>query len=52
MKVFVTGATGLLGSNVCTMLIERGHQARATVRDLENPDAVALRKAGRRWCRC
>jgi dihydroflavonol-4-reductase len=46
MKVFVTGATGLLGSNVCTMLLERGDQPRAIARDLDAPDAKALREAG------
>ncbi|MCA9791125.1 MAG: NAD-dependent epimerase/dehydratase family protein [Candidatus Eremiobacteraeota bacterium] len=33
MRVFVTGATGLLGSNLCHLLIEKGHEVVALVRD-------------------
>jgi nucleoside-diphosphate-sugar epimerase len=32
MRVLVTGATGLVGSNVCRLLIGRGDEARALVR--------------------
>ena len=32
MIVFVTGATGLIGSNVCEQLIERGDEVRALAR--------------------
>jgi dihydroflavonol-4-reductase len=46
LKVLVTGATGLLGANVCTQLIARGHQARTVARSPDAPDANALRKAG------
>jgi dihydroflavonol-4-reductase len=31
--IFVTGATGLVGSNLCQALIGRGHKVRALVRD-------------------
>jgi dihydroflavonol-4-reductase len=42
--IFVTGATGQTGGNVCEQLIERGDQVRALVRD---PDtATALGKIG------
>src|SRR5258706_13520807 len=36
--IFVTGATGLTGANVCQQLIERGDAVRALVR---NPDEAA-----------
>lgn len=45
-KVLVTGATGLLGSVVCTQLIARGDQVRAIARDLSVADVRALRDAG------
>jgi len=45
-SVFVTGATGILGSAVCEQLVAQGDNVRAIVRDLARPDAVALRKAG------
>ena len=32
MIVFVTGGTGLIGSNVCAQLIERGDEVRALAR--------------------
>lgn len=42
--IFVTGATGQTGGNVCELLIERGDRVRALVR---NPDeATALAKLG------
>lgn len=42
--IFVTGATGQTGANVCEQLIERGDHVRALVR---NPDeAVALKEIG------
>ena len=42
--IFVTGATGQTGANVCEQLIERGDKVRALVR---NPDdAVALSEIG------
>jgi uncharacterized protein YbjT (DUF2867 family) len=31
--IFVTGATGLTGANVCQQLIERGDDVRALVRN-------------------
>ena len=42
--VFVTGATGLTGSNVCEQLIQRGDEVRALVRRPE--DAAALAAIG------
>jgi dihydroflavonol-4-reductase len=45
-SVFVTGATGILGSAVCEQFIDKGGRVRAIVRDLARPDAVALRAAG------
>ena len=44
--VYVTGATGILGANVCTQLIAEGYKARASVRDMNNSDARALQEAG------
>lgn len=45
-SVFLTGATGILGSAVCEQLVAKGDNVRAIVRDLARADAVALRKAG------
>jgi dihydroflavonol-4-reductase len=45
-SVFVTGATGILGSAVCEQLVAKGDKVRAIVRDLDRPDAKALRAAG------
>ncbi len=39
--ILVTGGTGLTGSNVCRMLIERGDQVRALVRPTADVDALA-----------
>jgi dihydroflavonol-4-reductase len=44
--IYVTGATGILGANVCTQLIAKGFKARASVRDMAASDAIALRDAG------
>ena len=44
--VFVTGATGLIGSAICTRLLERGDKVRTIVRSPDASDAEALRKAG------
>lgn len=44
--VFVTGATGILGANLCTHLIAKGYNARATVRDMDAADTKALADAG------
>jgi nucleoside-diphosphate-sugar epimerase len=46
MTVLVTGATGLLGSNVCAMLLARGRGVRAIARRLDALDARSLRDAG------
>ncbi len=35
MKVFLTGATGLLGSNIASELINRNHEVKALVRNIE-----------------
>lgn len=45
-KVLVTGATGLLGANICTQLIARGDHVRTIVRTPNSADADALRAAG------
>jgi dihydroflavonol-4-reductase len=45
-SVFVTGATGILGSNVCERLVAKGDKVRAIVRDLARDDAQSLRSAG------
>lgn len=39
--VMITGATGLIGSNVCRLLTERGHQVRALVRPGSETDPLA-----------
>jgi nucleoside-diphosphate-sugar epimerase len=44
MKVFVIGATGVLGRNVVPRLVERGHQVRAVVR--QPRQAEILRRIG------
>ena len=44
--VLVTGATGLIGSNICEQLIKRGDKVRVIARKPESPDALALRKLG------
>ena len=40
--VLVTGATGMIGANVCKQLIDQGDRVRAIVRKPEAPDAVVL----------
>lgn len=42
--VFVTGGTGLIGSNICEQLIQRGDQVRALAR--AGSDTSALRELG------
>lgn len=44
--VYVTGATGILGANVCTELMAKGYKARATVRDMDAVDSRSLADAG------
>jgi nucleoside-diphosphate-sugar epimerase len=44
--VLVTGATGLVASNVCTRLVRQGDRPRAIVRDPSSAAAQALQKAG------
>ena len=39
--VLVTGATGLIGSNICKQLIEQGDTVRALVRDLGAAQGLA-----------
>ncbi len=41
MRVFVTGATGLLGNNVVRQLVDRGHECVALVRRDPRPEAFA-----------
>lgn len=45
-KVFVTGATGIIGSNICTQLIAKGDKVRTIARSPNSADAKALQKAG------
>lgn len=40
-SVLVTGASGLVGANVCLQLVERGHHARALVRSMEGTEPLA-----------
>jgi dihydroflavonol-4-reductase len=44
--VLVTGATGMIGANVCKQLINKGDLVRAIARKPEAPDATALRELG------
>jgi 2-alkyl-3-oxoalkanoate reductase len=44
MRVFLAGATGVVGRRLLPMLIERGHQVTATTRKPDKADA--LRRAG------
>src|SRR5262249_23945401 len=46
MTILVTGATGLLGSNVVTQLLEKGKKVRAIVRNPAASDAEQIRKLG------
>ncbi len=40
MRVFLTGATGFLGSEVARLLVDRGDRVRALVRDTSRADAL------------
>jgi nucleoside-diphosphate-sugar epimerase len=44
--ILVTGATGILGSNVCVSLIEKGYRARAIARNMDAADVKSLKDAG------
>jgi len=45
MKILITGATGFIGFNLVSVLVEQGHRVRALVRDLGQTDRVdELRK--------
>ncbi len=41
MKAVVVGATGMLGSEICRLLVAQGRGVRALVRGTSNPDALA-----------
>ncbi len=41
----IVGATGILGSEICRVLAEKGEPVRALVRSTSNPDKVAQLKA-------
>jgi nucleoside-diphosphate-sugar epimerase len=45
-SILVTGATGLIGSNVCVRMIEQGTKPRTLARDTGSNDAQQLRQAG------
>jgi nucleoside-diphosphate-sugar epimerase len=45
-SVLVTGGTGLIGSNICIQLIERGIEAHTLARDPGSADAQRLRGLG------
>jgi nucleoside-diphosphate-sugar epimerase len=47
MRIFLTGATGYIGSAVLDALIRGGHQITALVRDNEKAARVSARGAGR-----
>jgi len=40
MRVFITGSTGLLGSNIVNELLNEGHQIKALVRSLEKAQSI------------
>jgi dihydroflavonol-4-reductase len=44
--VLVTGATGLIGANICVQLVKRGDKARTIARKPDGADARALKKLG------
>src|ERR1700734_2849241 len=44
--ILVTGATGILGSNVCVSLIEKGYRARAIARNMDAADVKSLKDPG------
>jgi dihydroflavonol-4-reductase len=46
VSVLVTGGTGLIGSNICIQLIERGIEVRTLARDPGNADSQRLRALG------
>ncbi len=43
MRIFLTGATGYIGSAVLDALMRGGHEVTALVRDPEKADGVARR---------
>jgi len=45
MRVTLTGATGFVGSQILTELLEHGHEVTALVRDHDQADSVAARGA-------
>ncbi len=45
-KVFLTGATGLIGANVAQLLLEHGHEVRAVVRDPASTDGKSIEALG------
>lgn len=45
MKAVVVGATGMLGSEICRLLVAQGKGVRALVRGTSNPEALARLRA-------
>ncbi len=43
MRIFLTGATGYIGSAVLDCLLRSGHQVTALVRDPEKAERMAMR---------
>jgi dihydroflavonol-4-reductase len=45
-KILVTGATGLIGSQICVQLLQKGDVPRTLARNADSNDAKALKKLG------
>ena len=47
MKVFVAGASGVIGRRLVPMLVERGHEVTAMTRSPEKADEMRAMEIGR-----